>query len=471
MQFSLCVGLTFRDGMRTLELVRELEGGQYQIEDVLTRLPKVISRANLVNAIFNGKYRVVFGSEAAADTGKQWPVVTDLASLSPKEQSQLEFRLRFVKALQRKKIGRGQRHRVSALIAEMSVDSEKKPSASSVMAWVRNYENSGLNPLSLIDRHRLRTTPKRICPHAEDLLWRVLKREYMTPARHSLQHVHDVLTRALSREVAAGKLPEAESAISYATVKRRIDDIDLYQRIAAREGHARARLVCRTSMPDGHAEYPMERIQIDHTPLNWVVLCDRTGLPLGRPLLTFALDQYSSYPLGFYISFHGPGLTSVSGVLRNAILPKDHLLNGLGLTHTWDSYGLGDEWVLDNGLEFHSFGFNKIAQVLGVDVTYCKVRTPWMKPQVERFFGTLNYLTLVRGRVSKTVANIVRIDPYKDAAINFSDLVKGLLKFFVDVYAQNPNWRKMGTPSELYSEGIARCPPAVFPGNLDVKVQ
>ena len=88
-----------------------------------------------------------------------------------------------------------------------------------------------------------------------------------------------------------------------------------------------------------------------------------------------------------------------------------------------------------------------------------------MKPQVERFFGTLNYLTLVRGRVSKTVANIVRIDPYKDAAINFSDLVKGLLMFFVDVYAQNPNWRKMGTPSELYSEGIARCPPAVFPGN------
>src|SRR5256885_10723152 len=37
MHFSLVAGLTFRQGQRTLELVRELDKSEYLIEDVITR--------------------------------------------------------------------------------------------------------------------------------------------------------------------------------------------------------------------------------------------------------------------------------------------------------------------------------------------------------------------------------------------------------------------------------------------------
>jgi len=108
-----------------------------------------------------------------------------------------------------------------------------------------------------------------------------------------------------------------------------------------------------------------------------------------------------------------------------------------------------------------------MAMVLGVDLMYCRVRTPWLKPRVERFFSTLNTITLAKGRVSKPVANVMNIDPYKDAAIIFSDLVNGLLQFFVDVHPFEPNWRKMARPFDLFKEGLERCPPAVYPGSLD----
>lgn len=82
-------------------------------------------------------------------------------------------------------------------------------------------------------------------------------------------------------------------------------------------------------------------------------------------------------------------------------------------------------------------------------------------------FSTLNTLTLLKGKITKTVANVLRIDPYKDAAITFSDLVKGLMMFVVDVHAQQPNWHKMATPHELLVESLAQIPPVQYPSSLD----
>lgn len=335
------------------------------------------------------------------------------------------------------------------------------------MDWARKYQTSGGNLYTLIDKHRVRKRVLRIGEKAEEILWKVLRGSYFTRERHSAVFAFGQLQQALKVAIKSGELDAEEANVSYPTLIRRINGVDLYRRIESREGSARARLVCRTAFPDGVASYALMRVEIDHTPLNWVVICDRTGLPLGRPTLTVMIDSYSGYILGFYVSFYGPGLTSVAGVVRNAVMPKDDLIAGLGLTNDWIAFGLGDEWVIDNGLEFHSFGFKTMAMALGVDLMYCRVRTPWLKPHVERFFSTLNTLTLVKGRVTKTIANVMRIDPYKDAAITFSDLIKGLLTFVVDVYPHKPNWRKMSTPFDLYAESIDRMPPALFPGSFD----
>jgi putative transposase len=179
------------------------------------------------------------------------------------------------------------------------------------------------------------------------------------------------------------------------------------------------------------------------------------------------IDAYSSYVLGFYLSFYGPGLTSVSGVIRNAVIPKDDLVAAFTLEHLWLSHGVPDELIMDNGLEFHAKSFRLMSWELAMDLMYCRVRTPWLKPHVERFFATLNYLTLVNGRVHKRIANVLNLDPMKDAAIRFSDLVKGLTMFVADVHPFEVNERKLARPHDLMLEGLQRCPPAEYPGSWD----
>jgi putative transposase len=110
--------------------------------------------------------------------------------------------------------------------------------------------------------------------------------------------------------------------------------------------------------------------------------------------LTVAIDAYSGYVLGLYLSFFAPNVSSVLGVLRNSVIPKDEINQKMGLSTPWLSYGLADEWVLDNGMEFHAQAVQNVMWNLGVNSTFCRVRTPWLKPHVERFFGELNYLTI-----------------------------------------------------------------------------
>jgi len=468
MRFSLETGLVLRHGKRTLEFTRELPDGEVQLEDTMTRRAIVVKAERLIHQIMAGEYEVVLAnqSEVSSSCSTRKQIVVSLASLPERHRKLVEYRYTYVRALRKAGATRGRRSEVERSIhatARLTGD-QAPPSASSVMNWARRYELSNNNISALVDGRLFRAHVKRVHPLVEAALQVTLKKTYFTRDRHSLVHAHEQLRMRIRRLIQERKVDPGQS-VSYATLSRRVRDVDLYQRVASREGTARARYVCRTSFPDGHPSYPMERVEIDHTPLNWVVVCDRTGLPFGRPVLTVMLDAYSGYILGFYLSFYGPGLTSVVGVVRHALQPKAESISDLGLANRWLSHGVGDEWVIDNGLEFHSFGFKQIAMAIGVDLMYCRVRTPWLKPRVERFFGELNTLTLVKGRVNKPIANAARLDPYKDAAISFSDLVHGLIQFFVDVHPFQVNQRKLATPYDLFSEGIVRCPPANYPGS------
>ncbi|WP_019656089.1 integrase catalytic domain-containing protein [Variovorax atrisoli] len=472
MNFALRVGLALRCGERSLELVRVLPDGVVQLEEVLTRRVQNMREAELVRRVWSGRLKVVF-DPASADTSqaeeKRWPALIDVSALKLEWQQQIEYRLRYVHAIRAAHVSRGQRSRIARVIrhvAESSADASP-PSASAVMRWIRAYEKAELNPVALVSLTKARVSQRRLPGIVEKLIVETLEANYLTRDRHSLRHAHDCLRRELKVAVGNGQLQEAEATVSFTTLSRRVKDIDAYRRIAARDGDGRARMVCRTSIDGAGAAYPLQRVEVDHTPLNYVVVCPRTGLPLGRPLLTVALDAYSYYVLGFYLSFYGPGVSSVSGVLRSSVLPKDELTKGLGLTHPWLSYGLADEWVLDNGLEFHSNAFKRMSWELGIDVTYCRVRTPWLKPHVERFFGELDFLTLARGRVHRKIANVARIDPYKDALISFDDLVKGLTMFVAEVHPLKVNEQKLARPLDLFQQGLERCPPAVYPGSME----
>lgn len=480
MNISLKAGLVLRSGQRTLELTRVLGEHQVQFEDTLTRRATTLSTTKVLKRIWDGHYTVVLGnaevsahthsSETGAVTKRtELPVLVDLSKLKESWKVQIDYRLRYLKAMQAGHVTRGDRSGVAKVIkaTAKATDDASPPSASTVMDWARRYQNSACNPLSLVDRIKTMPRIRKLSNAVEAIISSNLRAEYFTRDRHSLTHVYDCIRKDLKVAVRNGEVKEEDARVGFATVCRRARDVDVYHRIASREGEARARMVCRSTIDGAGAAYPLQRVEVDHTPLNWVVISDETGLPLGRPLLTVAIDAYSSYILGIYLSFYGPGVSSVVGVLRSSLMPKAELISNLGLDNPWLSHGLADEWVLDNGLEFHSLAFKGMSWELGIDMTYCRVRTPWLKPHVERFFSGLNYLTLARGRVHKKVASATNLDPYKDAAISFGDLVKGLTMYVVDVHPFQINERKLARPFDLFQDGLERCPPAIYPGSWD----
>ena len=93
---------------------------------------------------------------------------------------------------------------------------------------------------------------------------------------------------------------------NFRTIKRRLDAIDAKEQVRKRAGAKAAsdrfrptRVLSTTDL------LPLERVQIDHTQVDVIVVDEGDRLPIGRPWLTLAVDVASRVVLGFSISLEG----------------------------------------------------------------------------------------------------------------------------------------------------------------------
>src|SRR6202022_3704589 len=59
-----------------------------------------------------------------------------------------------------------------------------------------------------------------------------------------------------------------------------------------------------------HTSRSLQRVVMDHTPSDLIIVDDNSMLPLGRPTITTALDEYTRCPMGFYAGFEPPSCLS-----------------------------------------------------------------------------------------------------------------------------------------------------------------
>jgi putative transposase len=468
--YSLSVGLVVRRGSRTLEFDRRLEDGTVVFIDQADRSPARYAIGALAREIADGKLQVISGARGKAGAGDTVSaMVCDLNALDERYVDELTVRLRIVNGLRRAGLRRGMRRAIQRTLPAVVRDLPMKavPSASTVMQWWRRIEIAGGNNHAAVNLNAVRSQPKRLSAAVESVIARTIKAEYCNRERRSMTHVVALATQQLRSLADAGTLPEGAAKVSLTTVSRRVAEIDGFALDASRYGPAFARRKWRESYRGVHATRAFERFEVDHTLLDIVVVCDRTGLPLGRPTITVIVDAYSGYVVSFFISFWGTGIAPTLSALKQAILPKDQFTReAFGLENEWLGYGICEQLVVDNGLEFHSPQFLRVAAMLNSDVKFCAVRQPWMKPVIERTMGTLNSYLPAQGRVERRIDNYLPINPDQSAAITFSALCLGLLKAFVDVHAFEVNDRKLATPYELFEDSIQRVPPPNLPADL-----
>jgi putative transposase len=200
----------------------------------------------------------------------------------------------------------------------------------------------------------------------------------------------------------------------------------------------------------------LERIELDHTPCDVMVICKLTRLILGRPWITLAIDRFSRMVVGFYISFHAPSQTSVLYAMRMMIMPKDEILARFpDVKSPWPARGLPGTIVTDNGMELHGNTVESVCLEMGINLHYCGVAYPEMKGAIERAIGTVNR-GLIHSLPGTTFSNVKQrrdYDSESHAAIDIEVLTHVLVKWIVDQYHNQPHKGLKGqTPLQVWQE-------------------
>ena len=272
-------------------------------------------------------------------------------------------------------------------------------------------------------------------------------------------------------------LPEEEKIHmpGRATIYRWLKDLHQHLVQRARLGTEAAEKEFRAALKQFKVDRILERIEIDHTPLDLIVIDKLTMLPLGRPWLTLAIDRYSRMIMGFYISFHAPSSFSVLQCLKRAILPKDALLARFpDIKEKWPARGIPELIACDNGMDLHADAFEDVCLEMGIQLLYCPAGQPYFKGAIERMFRTLN--TGLIHRLPGTVfSNIDERGDYPSeelAAIDMETLLHLITKWIVEVYHRTKH-RSIGmAPITKWAEGennkIIEFP--AYPQHLDVLI-
>lgn len=336
----------------------------------------------------------------------------------------------------------------------------KAPSPISVYRWKKRYLESGRDIRSLVPRYaNSGNRTKRYPAEVEEVVETAITQCYLKKERGTVQDTLDIAMLDVMRE---NKLRPSALQLPLPTrrlVKRLIARIPAFDRYAARYSRSAATNKFRSVQAHRTTQAPLERSEIDHTPLDLMVIDDHSGLPLGRPYLTVCMDDYTRCIQGIHIGFEPPSYLTVAQCLKHAFLPKDNLQSKYpSIDNAWSAHGVMRELVVDNGAEFHSTSLENACFTLGIEMHYSARKTAWFKGKIERFQGTLNR-AIAHGNPGTTFSNIFEkdeYDPSKHAVIRLSVLREIVHKWIADIYHQKPH-RTLGVPpAVLWQNSIAQ---------------
>ncbi|EWY37311.1 hypothetical protein N825_20740 [Skermanella stibiiresistens SB22] len=445
---------------------RKVGNGIIQLEGENDGELRNVSRDEIASAVMAGNASIVHAdSSQVSAQAKGNPADIDLSALPQSLQKEVRRRHAYVAAVESPTVPLTGRLLHQACIAEVAerIGDAGPPVFQTLYRWLKKYRDSGGDVRSLIPNSERRGNRKRRFPQeVQDVIQRVIQERFLITER---PRVSDIIAAV---QVDIQKLNTACSADcqlpvpSYRTLLREVKQIDRYQFIKGRYGKKAADMDSRSIGPGVTTSRPLERVEIDHTKLDIIVCDDLFGVPIGRPWLTVCIDHFTRMPVGYYMGFTPPSTDSVLLALRNSIRPKDWVRQRHpDVTGDWPCYGIPEVLVTDNGAEFHSQDLELASLQLGMSLQHTKVKAPWTKGVVERFFGEVNRALLggIPGTTFNSVAARGDYDPQGNAKIRLSQLDGLLCKWFVDVHGAKVHSGISDIPARRWRESADSYPP------------
>jgi len=254
-----------------------------------------------------------------------------------------------------------------------------------------------------------------------------------------------------------GRAPEERMGLpGVSTIGRRVKAAGTTGVLRRRPGPGERRAGAGVG-PGPRVARPLERVELDHTPLDLIVVDEADRLPIGRPTVTLALDVYSGLPTGVHVGFEAAGYGAAMRCLLHAILPKEDVRARYGTTHPWPVYGLPETLVVDRAPHLVGGDLGDACGQLGIHLDPSPAKHPWFKGAIERQFRTHN-TGLVHGLPGTTFSNVLERGEYDSAGMACISLTRFreiLHVYLLDVYGQDWNRGVGGVPATRWAEAVA----------------
>jgi len=481
-RFSTGQLFTWQD--RLYQVKRLLPDGVINLEDYATGAVLIITIKQLVIDLFDGKLKFVIDARSKKASGDEILLpeerTLDLSDYPAHLVEKARFRVDIIKPLATIPSGERTRQMVEKQVEAVRNEIGGEPArhhllrgltVRNVYRWLSRYEASGGDIRALIDDYA-RSGGKgksRLPAEVNALVEMVIKDHYY---RREVVTIDDILHLTAARMEEENRLRPANEQLKLpdrATIARRIDALDMRERFAARHGKRAAKQEFNQVGQMHYPSVPLERVEMDHTAINVIVVDESDNLPLGRPTLTFGIDVATRFPLGYYTGFEPPSYYTVMECLYHMISRKPDIRQLYSTEHDWPAYGIPSTLVVDNGKEFVGCDLEDAALLLGMTLIYAPVRTPEFKATVERNFRTINS-GLFHTIDGTTFSNILERGDYnsaQSAVITLAELEQTLNIFMIDVYAERYHAGLNGIPTRRWEQATQRGFSPHLPAYID----
>ena len=463
-------------------LEERLPNGKIQLKNLLTNTSSKLKETVLTQLLFKGELEFLnsVNSDRFKDREQRKNSFNhiDFTQLPEALREEARRKYSYVSRVLESTPDKQTAKTLKPVITEVSqeIEDSKPPSWSTLYRWYKNYIASDKDIRSLVPLHSAKGNYKsRLNPEVRQIIKDAIEQVYLNPIQAEGMDIYDRVIIGInqSNRIRA-KLGQEELAIpSHMTIYRAIAKLDPQKTAVARHGRRIAASINDPVKLGPRPSRPLERVEIDHTKLPLFVVDTETRLPIGTSWLTSAVDKYSGVVIGYYASFNPPSYLSVMQCLSHAIGTKDYLKASYpNVENDWDTFGLPEVIVVDNGKEFYSTSFEDACLSLGIVIQYCPPKMPWYKSAIERYFGALN-TQLLSHQPGKSFAKFMQQNDYdskKNAVVSFDALQEILHIFIVDIYNRSSHPQLKSPRQKVWSKAIASFPPALPSSKNELKV-
>lgn len=316
-----------------------------------------------------------------------------------------------------------------------------------IYRWLDEYARSG-RISALLRKERSDRGGYRLSAEIEKIVTKAINEIYLTAEKPD--------PTAVAEEVELQCFNQKLKAPHRNTIRNRIamlsDRLKLEKRVSKKAAKEKYDPI-KGSFPG--ADFPLAMVQIDHTPMDVIVVDEIDREPIDRPHLTIAIDIFSCALPGFAIYLEKPSAFATGLCITHAVLPKEEWMAEVGVEAPYPCYGKMRTIHCDNAKEFRGTVIGKACVEHGINIEHRPVKEPRYGGHVERAFRT--FMARVHRIKGTTFSNIEERAEYNSegkAVMTLKELERWFTIFVTKYYHQRYHHGIKMPPIARYEDGI-----------------